>query len=199
MNKLGKYRSLDLGSKDSNVRANPLWRVVAFFIDVVLIRLAVEFSAFMLLKAGFISGEWGDVIFGYLREGLAPVRGGAMSLHEIMIITSIQDLMVHLIYSALFLVYFIVLESEYGWGQTIGKKILKMKVLNRDGKDISLKESFLRNITKYPLRLPLIGVFLGLAEFLLLFFYNTRTGDLIADTKVVSTSKKGPFDWFSGE
>ncbi|GEM_PF-2420999 len=200
MSRLGKYRSLKLGSseKSSEIRANALWRVIAFLIDAVIIRLSIEFAAFVLHRLGLISQGWMEYLGSYLAEGLAPLRGGALSLQEILIITSFQDLTIHLIYSTVFLTYFIVLESGNGWGKTIGKMIFKMEVRDRRGDRISLKKSFLRNITKYLLRLPLIGVVFGLIESVLLIMYSTRTGDLLADTKVVSTAKKGPFDWFTG-
>ncbi len=191
MSKTGKYRSLDLDDSNSRTKANPFLRVIAFFIDVVMIRLVVEFVAFSLARAELISERWMDVVGGYLREGLAPLRGGAMSREEILIITSTEDLTVHILYSALFLMYFILLESRYGWGQTIGKKILSMEVLDRHSKKISLKESSLRNIPKYVLRIPVVGVFFGLFELFLMFYYLKRTGDILANTDVVSQYGKG--------
>jgi len=191
MSKTGKYRSLGLKTKNSGVQANSFFRIIAYFIDAVIIRFVFQGIAFLMGIIGLLSENWMEAINLYLGEGIAPFRGGGWFLEQFFFITSLQDVLIHLTYSVLFLAYFIVLESDIVSGQTIGKRIFGMKVTDRYSSEISFKLSTLRNSTKYLLRVPLLGVILGFSELILLVFYSTRTGDMLADTKVVSISGKG--------
>jgi len=191
MSKVGKYRSLDIKSKSSGVIANPFFRTIAYIIDAIIIRYIFRGIVFLLDTRGLISDTLMDNIRIYLGEGLAPFRGGGLFLENFIFITSLQDMAIHLSYSALFLAYFIVLESGKVGGQTFGKKIFGMKVVGRNRSKISFKKSALRNSTKYLLRVPLLNFIVGFIDAILLFFYSTRTGDMLADTKVISISGKG--------
>jgi uncharacterized RDD family membrane protein YckC len=66
-------------------------------------------------------------------------------------------------------------------GQSIGKKLLSIKVINKEsGKNCSLSESFLRNITT-------VIPFLAVIDALLIFgVKKQRMGDKIANTLVVN-------------
>ncbi len=191
MSNTGQYRSLGLKTKNSGVQANSFFRIIAYFIDAVIIRFVFQGIAFLMGIIGLLSENWMEAINLYLGEGIAPFRGGGWFLEQFFFITSLQDVLIHLTYSVLFLAYFIVLESDIVSGQTIGKRIFGMKVTDRYSSEISFKLSTLRNSTKYLLRVPLLGVILGFSELILLVFYSTRTGDMLADTKVVSISGKG--------
>lgn len=197
MSRTAEFRSA-IKSKDSFVKANPLFRIIAYIIDAVLIRFAFEFIVFLLGSVGLISNSLMENIRSYLGLGLAPLRGGGLLLDQAFFVTSLEDLMIHISYSALFLGYFIVLESGKLGGQTIGKKIFGLKAVNRSGSGISFKISALRNSTKYLLRVPTLGFFLGGFELILLLFYCSRSGDMLADTEVKSLSKKGILSRLTG-
>ncbi len=188
MGKTGKYRSLGLKSKTSDVEANSFFRVIAYFIDAVVIRLIFQIAVFLLRNIGFISETWMENINFYLALGLAPMRAGGITLEGLIFINSLQDLLVHISYSALFIGYFII--WEWKWGETIGKKIFGIKVVDGYGSKISFKNSFLRNSTKYLLRVPILNFLIFIIEMLLLTFYSTRSGDLLAGTKVISKSEE---------
>ncbi len=194
MGRTGKYRSLDLKPRKSGVRANSFFRVFAYVIDAIILRFIFQGAVFILGIRGLISESWLETIDLYLAEGLAPFRGGGVLLGQFFFITTWQDVIVHLSYSILFMGYFIALESDLFGGQTIGKKLFGMKVTNRSSSEVSLKVSALRNSTKYLLRIPFLGIILGFFELLLLVFYSTRTGDMLADTQVISLSGKGIVD-----
>jgi len=196
MSRTGKYRSLELKLKSSGVRANPFFRVIAYIIDAIIIRYIFRGIVFILRAMGFIAEGWIDNIDAYLYEGLAPFRGGGIVLEHFLFINNLQDVVIHLSYSTLFLAYFITLESGKIGGQTIGKKLFGIKVVDRYRSKISLKKSVLRNSTKYLLRVPILNFILGFLEAILLFFYSTRTGDMLAETKVISISGKGIVDKF---
>ncbi|MBS3789956.1 MAG: RDD family protein [Candidatus Thermoplasmatota archaeon] len=194
MSRTGKYRSLGLKSKGSGVRANPFFRVLAYIIDAIIIRYIFQGIVFILGTRGLISDTLVKNIFLYLGEGLAPFRGGGIVLKQFIFINSLQDLMIHITYSALFLAYFIVLESEKIGGQTIGKKVFGLEVVDRTRSKISFEKSVLRNSTKYLLRVPILNFMMGFLEIILLLFYSTRSGDILADTEVISVSGKGIID-----
>jgi len=194
MGRSSKYRSVDLRSKSSGVKANPLFRAIAYLVDAIIIRFVFQGIALLLGITGFISESLMDNINTYLRQGIAPLRGGGVVLEHFIFITSLQDLLIHISYSALFLTYFIALESGKFGGQTPGKKILGIKVVDKYRSKISFKKSALRNSTKYLLRVPLLNFVVGFIEAILLFFYSTRTGDMLADTEVISIPGKGIVD-----
>jgi len=194
MGRTGKYRSLDLKTKSSGVKANPFFRTIAYILDAIIIRYIFRGIVFLLRTMGFITEGGMKNINLYLLEGLAPFRGGGIVLEQFIFINNLQDVVIHLSYSALFLAYFIALESGKIGGQTIGKKIFGIKVVDRNRSNISLKESVFRNSTKYLLRVPILNFIIGFLEVILLFFYSTRSGDMLADTKVISISGKGIVD-----
>lgn len=198
MSKTGKYRSLDLKPKSSGVTANSFFRVIAYVIDAIIIRFIFQIIVFFLGIGGFISEGWMENIGLYLGHGLAPLRGGGVVLEHFIFITSIQDIIIHLSYSGLFLAYFIMLESGKLGGETIGKKIFGIRVVDKSGSKISTKSSIVRNSTKYLLRVPIVNFILGILELILLFFYSTRSGDILADTNVISISGKGVVDRLGG-
>lgn len=198
MSRTGEFRSGYLESKESFVKANPLPRIMAYVIDAALIRFAFEFIVFLLDIGGLISGSLMASINSYLSYGLAPVRVGGLLLEQLFFINNLQDVVIHLSYSALFLAYFIVLESGKIGGQTIGKKIFGLKVVNRSGSEISFKISALRSSTKYLYRVPILCFLVGVFDFFLLVFYTNRSGDMLADTEVKSFSKKGIMSRFTG-
>lgn len=192
MSRLGKYRSVQKSS-DKNVsiiKANPFFRLLAFFIDAVIIRTSFQLGVILLHEIQLISDEFFTEIMSFLYLGIAPLRGNI--LIDPIIVNSLTDLKIHLVFSAYFLLYFIILESKLGWSKTIGKKITKMKVVDEKGQQISLRSSFLRNITKYIFRFPwaIIGFIFAVIEFILIFTQSIRTGDILGKTIVASETKK---------
>lgn len=111
--------------------------------------------------------------------------------------------------------YFGVLNSVVGNGQTFGKKIMKIRVVNRNGESISLGKSFLRTaILTIPFFLngamippsvmmsPIIGTTIGLLLFGLwgsivyLYIFNRKTRqslhDVIVGSYVIKREVSGP-------
>lgn len=77
--------------------------------------------------------------------------------------------------------YFIFLEGLTGY--TVGKKIMKIKVVNEKGKTIGLVKSCIRNILRMVDGLPALNI-LGI-YLILTTPENTRFGDKIAHSKVI--------------
>ena len=89
---------------------------------------------------------------------------------------------VNLAATALGLLYFILLEG-YLDGQTLGKKLLKIRVVREDGGDLDLRGAVLRNVLRIIDALPffyLIGIIV-----IYVSDDNQRIGDLVGDTYVV--------------
>lgn len=79
-----------------------------------------------------------------------------------------------------FLIYMIIAEAK--WGQTLGKKLLKIKVVMANGQPCTLKGAILRNVGRiFDL---ILGYLLGIIV-IVLTKKRQRIGDLIAQTVVV--------------
>ena len=76
------------------------------------------------------------------------------------------------------IIYFTIQESIYSL--TIGKKIFKLKIINKDGKKINFKQALIRNLLRMIDHL-LVGYILVLIN-----DDNKRVGDIVANTRVVS-------------
>ncbi len=77
--------------------------------------------------------------------------------------------------------YFVFLEGF--WGGTIGKKVLKLRVVSVDGKTPGLKRAFIRNILRIADSLPALNI-LGVV-LILLSPERKRFGDHVAGTRIV--------------
>ncbi len=86
-----------------------------------------------------------------------------------------------LIFLAIIFLYFIILEAYFG--QTIGKKIMKIKVVNYKQEKAGIKKSLIRNILRLIDGLPAFNL-LGLM--LIIYTKNhQRFGDIVAKTFVI--------------
>jgi uncharacterized RDD family membrane protein YckC len=75
------------------------------------------------------------------------------------------------------LLYFPILEARFG--QTLGKKVFRLKVLREDGLPINYKEAFLRRISYYFEVLPVDALFIPFTP------KRQRAFDIVARTVVV--------------
>lgn len=78
--------------------------------------------------------------------------------------------------------YFIVCEGMTG--QTLGKRLLGIRVVNQDGSRVSFGASFIRNILRIVDALPVLYI-VGLITVLATGERRQRVGDLAARTRVV--------------
>ena len=84
------------------------------------------------------------------------------------------------------LVYYILFEGLVA--TTIGKHLLKLRVVGRAGDPITFKEALLRNVLRFVDWLPLLYI-IGLT-FLLTSKQKQRVGDLVAGTVVTPALEK---------
>ncbi|MFW6153179.1 MAG: RDD family protein [Halobacteriota archaeon] len=88
----------------------------------------------------------------------------------------------NLVIGAIGLLYFIVLEA-YADGQTLGKKLVNIKVVTEDGDDLDLVGSLIRNVLRIIDALPffyIIGIIV-----IVVSDDNQRIGDIVGNTLVV--------------
>ncbi len=108
--------------------------------------------------------------------------GISPDLHSSLIIS-----VVFLVSILLLLPFFYFFLSEYYWdGQTIGKRIFRIKVIRRSGVGLDIVSCFLRNLFRLVDIIYLVGLW-----FVLLHRDEQRIGDLIAGTVVISLPKSG--------
>jgi uncharacterized RDD family membrane protein YckC len=136
-------------------------RLVAFIIDIVLLLIA-------LLVFGVIVLALNNLIPAH-PESLISYAFGALVI-LVMISAALSAL-------SIFLLYFPLLEGRFG--QTIGKKLLELRVLKENGLHIGYKQAFLRRISFYFDIFPFDALFVFFTE------KRQRGFDIIARTVVV--------------
>lgn len=167
----------------SIIEAGMLKRLLAFTIDFIIFSTLSYIVLMVLARFGVLSPLFAYNIYYY--------RTNIYELPEYF--NTFKDMIIHIIISIIFISYFAIPESEKMWGQSIGKKMLGIEVVDYNGDKISFIDSFKRNSTKYFLRLPYIGLAFGLFEIVLIFSFSKRTGDFLANTAVISDIKKGTY------
>lgn len=120
------------------------------------------------------------ILFGALYYGAIYTLSGAGVLN----ISFVQaQLYLTLVPQTLYVVYFFIFELIFSY--TPGKRLIGLKVVNKDSENIGLVSAILRNITRWFEVMPgfLIGLFImwGSED-------NQRLGDILAGTKVIRTS-----------
>lgn len=98
-------------------------------------------------------------------------------------------------YFVLSLGYGIVL--EWFWrGQTLGKRLLRLRVMDVEGLHLRFDQIVLRNILRFIDRLPWLYLVGGVA--VVLSRHNQRLGDFAANTVVVRTERPNPLTTAAG-
>ncbi len=148
--------------------AGPLSRTAAAVIDFLIISIAVTIVSVIAFYS-FI----GNVPFERLMDRL-------ISFNFSGIISAVYLIIVF----AIIFGYFIINEMVFK-GQSIGKKILGLRVIRENGRPISLAQSVIRNLIRF--FIDNIGI--GIA---LMFFSKRlkRVGDMAAGTIVVSENSR---------
>lgn len=149
---------LDLLMVDSEVRLNWVGRLVAYFIDSVIVGVVTLLAGLMLMFPLFIST--------LLRGGWSTWRG-AFGLPFSMGVVQV--------------IYFTLIEG--GYGASIGKQIMGLRVVDAGGNPPSFPRALVRNISKAYWALLLLDVFIGLVS---RADPRQKYTDQIAGTKVVS-------------
>jgi len=167
----------------SVVEAGMIKRLLAFTIDFVIFS---GLSFIILTLLGLL-----NVIPPMYAQEIFAIRTNIYEAPEYF--KTFKDVLIHVIISFFFISYFAIPESDLIWGQSLGKKILDISVVDHHGDELSLVKSYIRNSTKYFLRVPFIGIPFGLFELALIFITSKRTGDALAGTIVASSISEGTY------
>jgi len=151
--------------------ASTLRRIGAYIIDMIFLLIFTLLPFLFFFFLGFVSLE----IFIEEHTYLFP---GFFFPFYLIGISAIIDL-----------IYFTILESKKGWGATIGKRILNIKVIDEYGRKIDLGTSFVRNIARLLWQIPCIGFIILIIDVVLVADSNQRIGDRLASTYVVKESQ----------
>jgi uncharacterized RDD family membrane protein YckC len=149
---------IDALMKDSKAQEYWFRRLVALIIDGVIIGIVV---AIILALVAIMT-----VLPGYFAYGYAPLTiffGGAT-----------------IIIGVLLILYFPI--AEVTRGATIGKSVMKLKVVGKNGGNPDFVEAFVRNVSKIYWLLLLLDVIVGLAT---QKGYQQKYSDHIMGTSVV--------------
>lgn len=184
------------------VLAGMLTRFLAWLVDTmvtIVLSIAVVFLPLLSLWLGIAVAVAGTVMFMVRRSrSTEDIRGtdqtmplALMAIGAILIVGGLAitfispSIGVALIFVLYFLVdwgYAIVLEGFWS-GQTIGKRVFGLRVIQESGVRVTWLQAFLRNLARPVDRLPFMYLVGGLAS---LFTHSQqRLGDLLAGTVVV--------------
>ena len=119
------------------------------------------------------------IIFGLVGSMVASMVGGTTP--DGFEVQGAPAVLVQVVTALLSILYFSIFEARWN-GQTIGKKIVGIQVLNEDGSAVSFRTSFLRNILRI---IDGFGFYLVAAISVWTSPRKQRVGDRIAHTCVV--------------
>jgi uncharacterized RDD family membrane protein YckC len=149
-------------------------RLLAFFIDMTLCVYVMIFGFGLLIGVPFLMinrsrsialmDALHDVATLHMLGSLSPIY---IPLGILLIIGTM----------ALFLLYFPILEAQFG--RTLGKRLMGLKVLKEKRTAIGMKEAFIRRISYYADILPVDALFIPFTE------KKQRAFDIVAQTIVV--------------
>lgn len=81
--------------------------------------------------------------------------------------------------------------TEAAWGQTIGKRVMKLRVVGLDGDSLGAGPAFIRNVVRFVDAFPILYIVGAIALFTI-GNKKARLGDLAAKTKVVAQDPPPP-------
>ena len=81
--------------------------------------------------------------------------------------------------------------TELVWAQTLGKRVMKLRVVGEDGAKLSTGAAAIRNVVRFVDALPVLYI-IGAITFFATGERRARLGDLAAKTKVVADDTPPP-------
>ena len=140
------------------MKANFIQRTLAYLLDIFI--LSVIFS---IITIGFkpnteIEKKYNEVYDNYIK-GEITAEQYLDEYTDVLYDMQKANALPNAINTVLIIAYFIVFQY-LNKGQTIGKKLLKIKIVNEDKKEISLKQMLIRGIMIYSILSSLINIIL---------------------------------------
>ena len=140
------------------MKANFIQRALAYLLDIFIISFI-----FSIITIGFkpnteIEKKYNEVYDNYIK-GEITAEQYLDEYTDVLYDMQKANALPNAINSVLIIAYFIVFQY-LNKGQTIGKKLLKIKIVNEDKKEISLKQMLIRGIMIYSILSSLINIIL---------------------------------------
>ena len=140
------------------MKANFIQRALAYLLDIFILSFI-----FSIITIGFkpnteIEKKYNEVYDDYI-NGEITAEQYLDEYTDVLYDMQKANALPNTINTVLIIVYFIVFQY-LNKGQTIGKKLLKIKIVNEDKKDISLKQMLIRGIMIYSILSSLINIIL---------------------------------------
>ena len=140
------------------MKANFIQRALAYLLDIIIVSLI-----FSIITIGFkpntdVEEKYNEVYDNYIK-GEITAEQYLEQYTDVLYDMQKANALPNTINTLLIIVYFIVFQY-LNKGQTIGKKLLKIKIVNEDKKDISLKQMLIRGIMIYSILSSLINIIL---------------------------------------
>ena len=140
------------------MKANFIQRALAYLLDIFIISFI-----FSIITIGFkpntdIEKKYNEVYDNYIK-GEITAEQYLEEYTDVLYDMQKANALPNAINTVLIIAYFIVFQY-LNKGQTIGKKLLKIKIVNEDKKDISLKQMLIRGIMIYSILSSLINIIL---------------------------------------
>ena len=140
------------------MKANFIQRALAYLLDIFIISFI-----FSIITIGFkpnteIEKKYNEVYDNYI-NGEITAEQYLDEYTDVLYDMQKANALPNAINTVLIIAYFIVFQY-LNKGQTIGKKLLKIKIVNEDKKEISLKQMLIRGIMIYSILSSLINIIL---------------------------------------
>lgn len=140
------------------MKANFIQRALAYLLDIFIISFI-----FSIITIGFkpntdIEKKYNEVYDNYI-NGEITAEQYLEEYTDVLYDMQKANALPNTINTLLIIVYFIVFQY-LNKGQTIGKKILKIKIVNEEKKDISISQMLIRGIMIYSVLSSLINIIL---------------------------------------
>lgn len=140
------------------MKANFIQRTLAYLLDIFILSFI-----FSIITIGFkpntdIEEKYNEVYDNYI-NGEITAEQYLEEYTDVLYDMQKANALPNAINTLLIIVYFIVFQY-LNKGQTIGKKILKIKIVNEDKKDISISQMLIRGIMIYSILSSLINIIL---------------------------------------
>ena len=140
------------------MKANFIQRALAYLLDIFILSFI-----FSIITIGFkpnsdIEKKYNEVYDNYIK-GEITAEQYLDEYTDVLYDMQKANALPNAINTVLIIAYFIVFQY-LNKGQTIGKKLLKIKIVNEDKKEISLKQMLIRGIMIYSILSSLINIIL---------------------------------------
>ncbi len=170
------------------MRAYFLQRLGAYLIDVVLVVLAVSLIATFFPENNNLvklNQEMKNLTEEYL-EGEISAKDYLVKSSDINYDIAYQQVFLTIMNISAFILYFIIFQY-YNKGQTVGKKLLKIRTTRIDGKELQINDLALRSLVAHSLLIDMILLAVILFANREVYFYSSNILEVLQSIVLIVT------------